>query len=151
MVTCSYDGMDMVRKNTLLPLSNDWLILMPHIVWRVNSLHHYSTSTMLLMPNSDLVCLMKSTRLRFLPQSNYPVLVSLCRLWPSDPDVIFCCCISQLPHSSTCCALQDAVLLTTVVQSGYLSQCSLSVTTNQSAHWPLSAQITSVRAQLLKW
>lgn len=67
MVTCSYDGMDMVRKNTLWP----WLILMPQIVWRVHSLHRYSTSTlfgsMLLMPNSDLYALWNQPGYVFFP------------------------------------------------------------------------------------
>ncbi len=40
-----------------------------------------------------------------------------------------------------CCAFRDGILHTLVVTSGYLSNCCLSIISNQSAHSPLTSDI----------
>ncbi len=48
---------------------------------------------------------------------------------------------AHLLQGSTCCAFRDDILHTLVVTSGYLSYCCLSITSNQSAHSPLTSDI----------
>lgn len=48
-----------------------------------------------------------------------------------EPDMVFSLKVLM------CCAFGDAFLITTIVQSGCLSYCSLPVSSNQSGHSPL--------------
>ncbi len=49
--------------------------------------------------------------------------------------------VGHLLQGSTCCGFRDGVLHTLVVTSGYLSNFSLSIISNQSAHSPLTSDI----------
>ncbi len=54
--------------------------------------------------------------------------------------VVFCCCSpSASGFDVMCCVFRDGILHTLVVTSGYLSYCSLSIISNQSAHSPLTS------------
>ncbi len=47
--------------------------------------------------------------------------------------------VDHLLPGSTCCALRDGILHSSVVTSGYLSYCCLSIISKQSAHSPLTS------------
>ncbi len=49
--------------------------------------------------------------------------------------------VAHLLQGSTCCAFRDDILHTLVVTSGYLSNCCLSIISNQSAQSPLTSDI----------
>ena len=49
--------------------------------------------------------------------------------------------VAHLPQGLTCWAIRDALLHTSVVMSGYLSYCCLSISPNQSDHSPLTSGI----------
>ncbi len=48
---------------------------------------------------------------------------------------------AHLLQGSTCCVFRDGFLQILVVTSGYLSDCCLSIISNQSAHSPLTSDI----------
>ncbi len=50
--------------------------------------------------------------------------------------------VAHLLQGSTCCAFRDGILHTSVVTSGYLSYCCLSIISNQFAHSPLTYDIS---------
>ena len=49
--------------------------------------------------------------------------------------------VAHLLQGSTCCVFRDALLHTSVVTSGYLSSCCLSISSNQSGPSPLTSGI----------
>ncbi len=49
--------------------------------------------------------------------------------------------VAHLLQGLACCVFRDGILHTLVVVSGYLSYCSLSIISNQSAHSPLTSDI----------
>ncbi len=55
-------------------------------------------------------------------------------MWPAAA-------VAHLLQGSTCCAFRDGILHNLFVTSGYLSYCSLSIISNQSAHSPLNSDI----------
>ncbi len=77
----------------------------------------------------------------------YPILVSLCELYPPFPvlsrqerhPVWSSAAVALLLQGSKCCAFRDSILHTLVITSGYLSYCCLSIISNQSAHSPLTS------------
>ena len=64
--------------------------------------------------------------------------VFCCQLTRVAPGVVFCYC-SPSASRFDCCAFRDALLLTLVVMSGYLSYCCLSISSNQSG--PFSSDL----------
>ncbi len=50
--------------------------------------------------------------------------------------------VAHLFQGSTSCAFRDGILHNLVVTSGYLSYCCLSIISNQSAHSPLTSEIS---------
>ncbi len=79
----------------------------------------------------------------------WPILVSLCELYPPCPVLIWqerhpvwsSAAVAHLLQGSTCCVFRDGILHILVVTSGYLSYCCLSIISNQSAHSPLTSDI----------
>lgn len=47
--------------------------------------------------------------------------------------------VAHLPQGSMCCVFRDALLHTSVITSGYLRYCCLSISWNQPGHSPLTS------------
>ena len=66
------------------------------------------------------------------------------RLCFSSPAMWSSAVVAHPSQGSTCCAFWDAFLLTTIVHSGYLDYCSLSVSSKQSGHSLLTSLINKI-------
>ncbi len=49
--------------------------------------------------------------------------------------------VAHLLQGLMCCVFRDGILHISVVTSGYLSYCYLSIISNQSAHSPLTSDL----------
>ncbi len=93
-------------------------------------------------------CCINITKEEFL-DSYCPIFVSLCELYPPCPvlnwqerhPVGSSAAVAHLLQGSMCCVFRDGILHISVVTSGYLSYCCLSIISNQSAHSPLTSDL----------